>query len=176
MTVSNTSSSVAVGVFDGREKAEAAIDELVSAGFAAHDIGVAARDARGEWKEFRSVDADSEGAETGMVAGAATGAGIGGLWALGIAAGMLPALGPAVAGGLLGSLLASAAGGAAAGGLVGTLVGFGVSEEDARAYETELHNGRVVVTVRVGTRFVEAMRILEMHGAHEVRVTAANAM
>ena len=35
---------LAVGIFDSRDKAEAAIAELEAAGFAAEDIGIAARD------------------------------------------------------------------------------------------------------------------------------------
>src|SRR5689334_8331841 len=130
-TTFNAARQIAVGVFETREKAEAAIAELESAGFPSSDIGIAARDDRGEWSEFRTLD-ETTAAERGAMAGAATGAGVGGLWALGIAAGMLPAIGPVIAGGLTASILASAATGAAAGGLVGSLVGLGFSEEDAQ--------------------------------------------
>jgi hypothetical protein len=110
-----------VGIFDTRGHAEAAIAELEASGFSPADIGIAARDDHGELTEFRAVEAES-GTKRGAVAGAAAGIGVGGLWALGIAAGVLPALGPIIAGGWMASLLASAATGAAAGGLMGALV------------------------------------------------------
>lgn len=159
---------LAVGIFDSRDKAEAAISELDDAGFALEDIGIAARDRRGEWSEFHSADFDSE-PRRGAVAGAAAGLGVGGLWALGIAAGMLPAIGPVVAGGLLASILASAATGAAAGSLVGALVGMGLSEEHAREYESKMHSGGVLVTVSAGDRFFEALRILQAHGGCSIQ-------
>ena len=82
------------------------------------------------------------------------------------------AVGPVIAGGLLASILASAATGAAAGGLVGALLGLGFSEEEARAYETEFSGGRVIVTVRTHGRYAEASRILQAHGAYDVRATS----
>lgn len=167
MNTNTTNRQIAVGVFETREKAEAAIAELENEGFPNSDIGVAARDERGEWSEFRTPE-ENTSAEKGAVAGAATGAGVGGLWALGIAAGMLPAIGPVIAGGLMASILASAATGAAAGGLVGSLVGLGFSKEDAELYGTEFANGRVIVTVRARDRYVQASRILLSHGAIDV--------
>lgn len=172
MNTNIPSRQIAVGVFETREKAEAAIAELEGAGFSSSDIGIAARDDRGEWSEFRTPD-ETTAAEKGAMAGAATGAGVGGLWALGIAAGMLPAIGPVIAGGLTASILASAATGAAAGGMVGSLVGLGFSEEDAHAYETEFANGRVIVTVRARDRYVQASRILLSHGAIDVATRTA---
>jgi len=170
---------VAIGVFQLRDKAEAAVSELRMAGFPSADIGVAARNHQGEWDDYKSVapgatavrtaDADpAANAVGGAVAGAATGAGVGGLWALGIAAGLLPAIGPVVAGGLLASLLASAAAGAAAGGMLGALIGLGFSDEEARYYEEEFSSGRTIVTVRTRGRYDEAVRILRMHGAFDM--------
>lgn len=173
MTTETDKRRVAVGVFDSREKAEAAIDDLASAGFLSRDIGIAAGDTRGDWHDFRTSD-EAPNVGAGAAAGAATGAGIGGLWALGIAAGILPAIGPIIAGGLLASILASAATGAAAGGLLGALLGLGLSEDEARIYEREFASGKVIVTVRAPGRFDEAMQILESHGALDVRSQVTN--
>lgn len=158
---------VAIGTFEFRDKADAAVISLEDAGFLSSDIGVIAK-RTSEWNDFAPRDESAttaENAANGAVAGAAAGAGVGGLWALGIAAGLLPAIGPVVAGGLLGSVLASAAAGAAAGGLGGALLGLGMSEEEAHFYSSELEAGRIVVTVRAGERYEEAMNILREHGA-----------
>jgi hypothetical protein len=92
--------------------------------------------------------------------GAAAGAGIGALWALGISAGFLPFIGPVISGGLLAAVLASAAGGAATAGLVGALVGLGIPEEDANFYESELKAGRTIVTVRAPDHSAEIHDII----------------
>jgi hypothetical protein len=76
---------------------------------------------------------------------------------------MLPAIGPVIAGGLLASVVASVAGGAAVGGLIGAMVGMGMTEEDAYYYQSQFHEGRTIVTVRVGARYEEARRVLRRH-------------
>jgi uncharacterized protein (TIGR02271 family) len=125
---------------------------------------------------------EGDGGEThakeGAVAGVVTGASVGGLWALGIAAGVLPAIGPVIAGGTLAAILASAAGGAAAGGLVGSLIGLGIPEEEAEYYHGELHQGRTIVTVKSEGRYSEAHAILHRFGAsdyHSAATTGASA-
>ena len=168
MSLRTTDRRVAIGTFELRDKADAAFNALEAAGFARSDIGVIAK-RTAQWDDLEFPESDqasaSEHAASGAVAGAAAGAGVGGLWALGIAAGLLPAIGPVVAGGLLGSLLASAAAGAAAGGVGGALLSLGMSEEEASFYSSELQLGRIVVTVRAGDRYPDAVRILREHGA-----------
>lgn len=163
---SNEARDVAIGTFDFREKADAAVSALKRAGFAYAEIGVLAR-RTSDWDDVvgseRAVAED--GTATGAIAGATAGAGVGGLWALGIAAGIMPAIGPIIAGGILASVLASAAAGAAAGGLGGALLGLGLSEEDANHYHEEVAAGRTVVTVRAGSRYDEAVSILMEQGA-----------
>lgn len=158
--------TVAMGIFDFREKAEAAISELQSVCFPPHAIGVMARE-RGGWTP--EITDSLEENENSAVAGAITGAGMGAVWALGIASGVLPGIGPVVAGGILTSLLAGAVTGAAAGSILGMLIGLGLSESEARHYETAFSQGGVIVTVRAGSRFDEATRILESHGATGTR-------
>ena len=161
------SRAAVVGVFHNQDKADAAVNELYEAGFTPDQIGVVARTdtASGEWRQPAEAEQEESAAEEAAVGGAAIGAGVGGLWALGIAAGALPAIGPAIAGGVLASLFASAALGAAAGGLIGALVGLGIPEEEAQYYEEEFRAGKILVTVRDDSRVEEARAILLSHGA-----------
>lgn len=156
---------ILVGVFDDREHAQNAVNELKRAGFTDEQIGVASRER--EEREPRGEGQESY-TEEGAVTGAVAGAGIGGLWALGIAAGALPGIGPIIAGGLLASLLASAAVGAVVGGLAGALIGLGVPEEEAQYYEEEFKAGRTIVTVKAAGRFAEARDILDRFGAYDI--------
>lgn len=164
-----------IGVFYTRNRLETALDDLRSAGFSNDQIGVVARGDSGDWVAPDSDESDTPAVAAGAATGAVAGAGLGGIWALGIAAGMLPAIGPVVAGGILGSILASAAVGAAAGGVAGALIGFGLSEEEAYFYESEVSAGRMVLTVRAGERYALAASILEKNHAYEVRTANAAA-
>jgi hypothetical protein len=160
-----------IAVFEDRRQAQQAVDELFQAGFREDQIGVIAHDpgtAETEPGETRFTETHGTRAGEGALTGAVAGAGIGGLWAVGIVAGVLPGIGPAIAGGVLASILASAAGGAAAGGLVGALVGMGIPEEEARYYESEFRAGRTIVTVQPDGRYDEAFGICERYGAYDV--------
>jgi len=158
--------SVVVGVFSDQTKAQEAIRELRRVGFQEDQIGVAGR----QGIESTTGSSPPVGGSTAVGAGvgAVAGAGTGALWALGIAVGAVPAIGPVIAGGLLASVLASAAGTAAVGGLVGALVGLGISENEARYYESEFSAGRTVVTVRANGRSSEAAEILLNHGGYDM--------
>jgi hypothetical protein len=156
---------VAVGVFEFRDKADAAVTALERSGFSYADIGVIAK-RTSEWNDgLPSAPKADDTVATGAAVGAAAGAGVGGLWALGIAAGVMPVIGPVVAGGVLGSILASAAAGAAAGGVGGALIGSGISEDDVHQYYGDLAAGRIIVTVRAGERYDNAVAILDDNGA-----------
>lgn len=161
-----------VGVFDSRDHAEMAIRDLKDAGFSGDQIGVAMRDrtAQGELVEDTGTHA-AEGAVTGAVGGGILG-GLTGLL-IGIGALAIPGIGPVVAGGALATAFGTAAGtavagagiGAAAGGIVGALVGMGVPEEEARYFESSFRSGGVLVSVNAENRAMEALNILEQHGA-----------
>jgi uncharacterized protein (TIGR02271 family) len=154
-----------VGVFEHRNDAQAAIQDLKRAGFRDDEIGVLSRDGQGD--SIRTDGVDETNAAEGAAVGVAAGAGVGALWAIGIAAGLLPAIGPVIAGGLFASILASAAGGAAVGGLVGALIGLGIPEEEAAEYEAHVKSGRTIVTVKTATRQDEAEAILHRHHGFE---------
>ena len=158
-------------VFEDRNDARKAIDELKRIGFRDDQIGVVSHDTENENGKATGEGATKVGG--GAAIGAATGAGVGALWALGIAAGLLPGIGPIIAGGILASVLASAAGAAAVGGIAGALVGLGVSEEDANYYEGEFRGGRTIVTVRNDARYGEAEATLRRFGAYDRSKTSS---
>jgi len=158
--------STVVGVFEHRNDAERAIDELHRAGFTDEQIGFVMRDG-GEHVTHDVSTTDTSQAGEGVVGGMLAGAGIGGLVAA-AAALLVPGFGPVLAGGILATTLGGAAIGAAAGGILGALIGMGVPEDEARYYETEFKSGRMLVTVRADGRFDEARDILYRSGAYDV--------
>ncbi len=161
--MTNTQRATVVAVFEDHDEANRAVDELRRAGFRNDQIGVASRDPKNGAAGLNPAAGAAVGAATGAVAGA----GIGGAVALGILAGVIPGIGPAIAAGTLGVILANAAGGAAIAGIVGALIGLGVSEEDAKHYESEFKAGRTIVTVHnADGRYAEAWAILVRHGAY----------
>src|SRR5579859_4690234 len=85
MIMATTTRSTIVGVFDDRVRAQKAVEELRRAGFWEDQVGVLARD-DDEYRSATTADEITTKWQEGAVAGALTGAGVGGLWALGIAA------------------------------------------------------------------------------------------
>jgi len=166
MATNNPECRTAVGVFEDREDAQRAVDELRRMGFSDDRIGVAFQE---ETEGTRATPAGHEESKagTGAAAGAAAGAGVGALWGIGIAAGMLPAIGPVIAGGTLAAVLASAATGAAATGLAGALIGLGVPDDEAEYYEEEFKHGRTIVSVDAGTSYNEVVDVLQSYGAYQ---------
>jgi len=162
--MTTATSNTIVGIFRDRSRAQEAVRALKNAGFRDNQIGVLSP---GHDAESPSLDqATNSKVAEGSLIGAATGAGAGALWALGISAGVLPVIGPAVAGGLLMSILASAGGAATAGTIVGGLVGLGIPDDEARAYEGEVRSGSTLVTVNADNRDTEAWQILQRYNAN----------
>lgn len=133
-----------VGVYDTEQDAIAAIQELTRQGYDRKDISVVA-------KNKEDVETLNDGMETkteeGLAKGAAAGGILGGLAGLLVGAGALaiPGIGPLVAAGPLAGALSGAALGAGTGGLAGALIGMGVPEDEAKHYETEVKNGKILV-------------------------------
>ncbi len=161
----NQERTTAVGVFQNHEQARRAVQELRQMDFAEDHIGVAGKHEDAETQA--TPESDESHAAAGAAAGAATGVGVGALWGIGIVAGMLPAIGPAIAGGMLAAVLSSAVAGGTVAGIAGALIGLGIPKEEAEYYENELKEGRTIVTVDAGSRYNEAMGILERHGAYQ---------
>lgn len=158
--------STIVGVFDDRQQADRAVDELRRAGFRDDQIGVAWRHEEGAFDVEGSSDAmDESRAGTGAAAGVLAGLGLGAVAGIGVLSGVIPVIGPAIAGGTLGVILTNAAAGAGIGGLVGALVGAGIPEEEAQYYQDEFEAGRMIVTIQAEGRADDAMAILRRYGA-----------
>lgn len=144
-TTTTTAKHTVVGVFDGPSHAEEALNKLKAAGFSPDQVSVVAKNQEHVDQIAAHTDMAGEGAATGAVTGGVLG-GLAG-FLVGISALVIPGIGPIVGTGILLSTLAGAGIGAAAGGLVGALAGMGVPEEDARAYETHVKEGRILLTV-----------------------------
>src|SRR5919206_1900684 len=138
--------STAVAVFDERDDAEDAINDLKDAGFPGEEIGLVARD-----RDQASAMAEStgtkagEGAVTGAVAGGVLG-GLGG-FLVGVGSLAIPVLGPVIAAGAFATALAGAAVGAGVGALAGALIGMGIPENEANWYEERVKGGAWLVSV-----------------------------
>lgn len=157
-----TSATVVVGVFDDRNAAEAALDELHQAGFAREDLGFALRGsdvARGGMITDAVGAKDSSGAIEGATTGAIAGGIIGAIAAL-----IIPGVGPVMAAGALATALGFAGAGAAVGGILGAMTGLGVSQEEALYYEEQFNAGKAIVTVRAGDFVEKAVFIIRKHG------------
>jgi hypothetical protein len=158
-----TKTSTIVGVFETPAGAQRAVSELRQAGFTDSQIGVVSHNKDGGADVINDGNTKTaEGAATGLAAGA----GIGALWGLAILSGLLPGIGPAIAGGTMGVLLSSAAAGAAAAGIGGALIGMGISDDDAKYYDTEFRAGRTIVTVNAGSKASQAQTILSGAGGY----------
>jgi len=159
------------GLFPDRRSAERAIEELKRAGFHQQQIGVVIRDHERRGVEHHRDTHAAEGAVTGVLGGGVLGGVAGYLLAIGALT--IPGIGPVLAGGALAEALGVVAGtaavgagiGAAAGGLVGVLVGMGIPEEEAQHFERGFGAEEALVTVKAADRVMEALAILERHGA-----------
>jgi uncharacterized membrane protein len=176
-----------LGIFNNRENVDQAINELQDLGFSPKDISIVMKDTG----EAREVSKDT-GAS--VASGTASGATAGGV--LGALAGLLIGVGaiavPGIGGLLIGGPLAAALGltgaaattatgaltGALAGGVVGALTSLGVSETEARMYETRIKEGAILVAIPVnaGTNQTQqVMDVLRNNNAEQINQVNLNA-
>jgi hypothetical protein len=161
--------STVVGVFEDRQQADRAVDELRRAGFRDDQIGVAMRYDEGVLEGESPADStEGSHAGSGAVTGALAGLGLGALAGLGVLSGVIPVIGPAIAAGTLGIILTNAAAGAGIGGLVGALAGAGIPEDEAHYYQGEFESGRTIVTVQAEGRADDARAILRRYDAYDM--------
>jgi hypothetical protein len=167
---------IASAVFDSRDEAQRAIEELRSAGVRESAISVVGQ--QGEMSAHEGTgdgDHDSDAGEKteGFIGKTAAGAGIGAL--LGVAALAIPGVGPLAAAGAIasgaipGAALAGTAAGAVAGGLTSLLTDHGVSDDDAGYYEEHINRGGIFVSVDTDDAGVSgdtAREILHRAGGH----------
>lgn len=153
-----------VGVFDDRNDADLAAQDLRAKGFTDDQIGYAWRDEEGKTR--------TEGNQAGKMAasGAGTGVVLGGLIGAGAAL-LIPGIGPVVSGGLLASALAGGATGAVvggvSGGITGALVGMGVPEDEANYYGEQVRDGRTLMTVKADDRYSDASDIVRRRKGYD---------
>lgn len=157
-----------VGLFDQFSDAQQAVRELVDIGFLRDEISLVANDAKGEYGQ--SIAPADQMSNT--VAGAGTGAVLGGIGGLlvGLGALAIPGIGPVIAAGPLAATLLGAGVGAAAGGMIGALVDAGVPEEQAGYYAEGVRRGGTLVSVRAEDEMMvdRAVNVLERRGAVDV--------
>lgn len=160
---------VVVAVFDSRDRANQAINELRTKGFD-KEISLLAKDQQGPGQGKQEQGQRGGGLTMGgdgVSDGATTGGVIGGIAGLAIGAGALviPGLGPLIAAGPIAGLLS----GAASGGIAGGLIDWGIPEQEGRQLEQEVKAGKMLVTVRTD-KADEAAQILRNFGANQVKV------
>ncbi len=163
--------STVIGVFEDRIQADRAVAELRQAGFRQDQIGVAMRHT--DDGAVATTDEEGSHAESGALAGALTGLGLGALAGLGVLSGVIPVIGPAIAAGTLGVIMSNAAVGAGVAGLFGALIGAGLPEHEAKYYQGEFEAGRVIVTVHAGDRATEVAAILHRFEAYDMNTRPA---
>ena len=155
--------NLSVGVFDDWTKAQQAIEELRRHGFPGEEIGIV-----GNVDESQSapgpplgVQAPETNVVRGLRMGAIFGAVIGALVIL-----IIPGLGEAANTGRWFEVLGGAALGLAAGGIFFALEGLLFSRAQGRRYESELEQGRYIVTVHSAHRQQEALQVLGREAVH----------
>jgi uncharacterized membrane protein len=151
-----------IGIFDDPQAARRALEALRDGPLPLEDVSIVSRAT--ESGAAVTNDDDVSAAE-----GAAVGAVWGGL--VGLAALLIPGVGPFVAGGALFAALTGALTGAVVGGVAAALIDFGgISEEEARGYEAQVHAGKTLIAVKARDEdTAEARRILNSFGAESVR-------
>jgi uncharacterized membrane protein len=154
------------GLFDNSEHAGQAISELKEKDLA-DQLSVIAKDEDTQELNTENVEGDfMHGAKGGAIAGAAVG-GLGAL-AIGATTVTLPGLG-LIAAGPLATILAGITGGAMTGGVVGALVDQGVTEDQAKSYESDIKSGQVLATIKADDEYAsEIHKVLKAHGAKKV--------
>ncbi|GEM_PF-1055703 len=161
--------STVVGLFDDRDDAHGAVQDLIAEGYTKDRISLVATDPSGEYQKY-SVDDEGnlagEGAATGLVSGTVVG-GLLGL-AIGMGAIFFPPAGILAAGPFAG-LIAGAAAGAATGGILGGLIGLGIPKEHAEVYAESVRRGGTLVTVTVDDSESQRVRdLLDRDGAVDI--------
>lgn len=169
---------VVTGVFEARDDAERAVNQLRKIGVAQEKIGLIAPGSQPDTIERGVPVTDTEEPGMGRAMGAAVGGAMGaaGGATLGLAAASLaiPGVGPVIAFGMIGAALLGtlgAAAGAAVGDQLEEQLGEGVPHEDVFLYEDALRHGRSIVIAYVeDDRADEARDVIEESGAADIEV------
>jgi uncharacterized protein YjbJ (UPF0337 family) len=147
------SNRMLTGMFRDKESAERAYGSLASRGYGKDDVNLLMSD---ETRKTHFADSDTalgtkamEGLGTGSAIGGTAGAILGAIAAIGTSV-VLPGIGLIVAGPIAAALAGAGAGGAT-GGLIGALIGSGIPEDRAKAYESGIKEGGIVMGVNPRT-------------------------
>ncbi|MEK6285668.1 MAG: hypothetical protein AABO57_08000 [Acidobacteriota bacterium] len=144
-------SRVVTGMFKDRESAERAYQSVTDRGYKTEDVNLLMSDDTRK-KHFTTEDGPDTDLGNKALKGVGTGSAIGGtvgaiLALIGAAVTLaIPGLNIIAAGPIVAALTGAGAGGIA-GGLIGGLVGWGIPEERAKAYESGLKEGGIVMGV-----------------------------
>ena len=160
------------GIYKTRTAAEAAVDELISAGFPSADVSVLLPDVQSTREVAHEKNTKApEAATTGVAAGGAIGGTLGLLAGIGALA--IPGFGPFIAAGPIMGALAGVGAGGAVGGIVGALVGMGIPEYEAKRYEGHVKNGGILLSVHCDTseEVSRGKDILKRTGATDISST-----
>lgn len=160
------------GIYKSRGAAENAVATLKTNGFRMSDISVLLPQESGS-QDF--IHTKSSKAPEGAVAGAGTGAFVGGALGLlvGIGALAIPGIGPFIAAGPIMASLAGIGVGGAVGVVSGALIGLGIPEYEAKRYEGFVKEGGILLSVHVDDSewSEKAQSLLEATGAKDVAMT-----
>jgi hypothetical protein len=160
------------GIYATPSTAEAAVDHLLSVGFANSAISVLLPDNESTraFAHQKSTKAP-EGTTTGVAAGGVIGGTLGLLAGIGALA--IPGVGPLIAAGPIMGALAGLGVGGTVGGVVGALVGMGIPEYEAKRYEGAVKDGGTLLSVHCDTsdEISRAKEALKNTGAHDVSST-----
>lgn len=171
----------AVGVFDDAASLQAAIDELLSAGFNQAEISLLASEHAVEeklghaYEKVKELEDDSSTPRAAYVSTESRGDAEGGLIGGLLYVGALAAAGAVVAtGGTLAAAIAAAAVAGGTGGLIGSVLAKLVGDHHGRYLQEQLDHGGLLLWVRTRDQEHErrATDILSKHSAHDVHTHA----
>lgn len=160
-----------IAIAPSEAQAHSLVTSLRASGFTDADISVVRSSTEGGSGILHQASSKApEGAAAGALGGGAVGGTLGVLAGIGLLA--IPGLGPFIAAGPILAALSGVAVGATVGGVTGGLVGLGIPEIEAKAYESRLNRGEVLVAVHAETpeRVTRAKAIFDGLEGVETRV------
>jgi len=165
--------TAAFGIYPDQVLVGEGVDALKRAGFRNTDISVLFPENVGT-KDFAHEKHTK--APEGAVAGAGTGAIIGGAlgWLVGIGALAIPGVGPFVAAGPIVAALSGIGAGGTVGGFAGALIGVGIPEYEAKRYEGRIRNGGILLSVHCDNSdwVKRAVEVLTQTGATDIATSS----
>jgi hypothetical protein len=150
-------------VFESRDKAEAAVAELMALGLPEADLGIAISNLAPGW--YRLLDEEERDEAFGMVRGVEIGLPAGAIAGVALAAFAIPGVGTVLGGGGLALAGAGAFWGTFWGAWVGLMRKTHWTDNEERWTEVPMDAGDVLVLTRPGHHFDQVQHILTRHGA-----------